>query len=234
MTVRPTLHPLAESYLAELDRLLAGVDPAERHETLLGVREHIEAATSGDAGEEAVRRALAELGPPKAVADEAYAGRPQAGPGEAQATGGGLAIGVGLLQALALVIIVMVVGSGSGISESSTSSGAAGGRLQETVVKSWTGSVGIALVAFVFACFAWVPAALLASLSSLWTTREKRLQVALVPVAAILMGGLPELGYRLAGFGGIVAGAWSALVITVFGGGWLIVRLTRAGQSRAA
>ncbi len=229
MTVRPTLHPLAEGYLAELDRLLVGVDPAERHETLLGVREHIEAATAGDASDEAVRKALAELGSPQAVADEAYAGSPKPA-----RSGGGMAIGVALLQALALLIIVMVVGGGSGITESSSSSGSAGGAIQETVVKSWTGSAGIALVAFVAACFPWVPAALLASLSSLWTSREKRLQVVLVPLAALLMGGLPEIGYRLAGFGGVVAGAWIALLLTVFGGGWLIVRLTRAGRDRAS
>lgn len=240
MTVPPTVHPLAASYLAELERLLAGIDPAERHETLAGVREHIEAATGGDHSDDAVRAALAELGSPQAVADEAYAGRTDHGPRSTKARGvrtterSWLPIVVALLQALALLIIVMLVGGASAVSESSTSSSTAAGVVQESVTKHWSGSIGIALVAFVVACFAWVPAALLASLSPLWTPRERRVQVALVPVAALLMGGLPELGYLVAGFTGITVGAWIALLLTVFGGGWIIVRLTDRARSRAA
>ena len=63
-----------------LNRLLAGIDPGDRAEVMSGVREHLDTALPGSdpVTDDDVRAALAELGPPHAVADEAYAGRPPA------------------------------------------------------------------------------------------------------------------------------------------------------------
>lgn len=70
-------HPLWVSYEQDLSRLLVDLDPGDRAEVLAGIREHVSAsladrpkATSAD-----VQAVLAELGPPEAVAQEAYAGQ---------------------------------------------------------------------------------------------------------------------------------------------------------------
>lgn len=76
----PTTHPLAAAYLRDLELLLHGVDPGERAEVLAGVREHLEGAVGSGASDDKVRAALAELGPPQDIADEAYAGRSAAAP----------------------------------------------------------------------------------------------------------------------------------------------------------
>ena len=75
-------HPLVEAYLRDLEALLTGLGPGERAEVLSGVREHIEDALAGgpQPGARDVQTVLAELGPPEAVADEAYAGLPAASP----------------------------------------------------------------------------------------------------------------------------------------------------------
>jgi uncharacterized membrane protein len=75
----PTTHPPATAYLRDLELLLHGVEPGERAEVLAGVREHLEGAVGPGASDDDVRAALAELGPPQAIADEAYAGRTAVG-----------------------------------------------------------------------------------------------------------------------------------------------------------
>ena len=71
-----TTHPLVAAYLEELDGLLAGIEPRERADVMLGVREHLDGALGATGGtDQEVREALAELGPPQLVANEAYAGR---------------------------------------------------------------------------------------------------------------------------------------------------------------
>lgn len=69
-------HTLVERYLRDLEGLLQGIDAGERAEVLAGVREHLDGALPPEAADDQVRSALAELGPPQAAADEAYAGRP--------------------------------------------------------------------------------------------------------------------------------------------------------------
>lgn len=71
-----TTHPLVDAYLRDLELLLHGVEPGERAEVLAGVREHLDSSLAPDADDAAVRAVLDELGPPQAIADEAYAGRP--------------------------------------------------------------------------------------------------------------------------------------------------------------
>jgi uncharacterized membrane protein len=71
-----TTHPLVGSYLRDLELLLHGIEPGERAEVLAGVREHLDGSLAAGADDASVRAVLAELGPPQAIADEAYAGRP--------------------------------------------------------------------------------------------------------------------------------------------------------------
>ncbi|CAN7340347.1 HAAS signaling domain-containing protein [Knoellia sp. LjRoot47] len=71
-----TTHPLVTAWLRDLELMLHGVDPGERAEVLAGVHEHLDASLPPDASEDDVRRALAGLGSPQSVADEAYAVRP--------------------------------------------------------------------------------------------------------------------------------------------------------------
>ena len=70
-----TTHPLADAWLRDLELLLHGIDPGERAEVLAGVREHLDGSLPPDATDDDVRRALADLGSPQSVADEAYADR---------------------------------------------------------------------------------------------------------------------------------------------------------------
>ncbi len=71
-----TTHPLVDSSLRDLELLLHGIEPGERAEVLAGVREHLDGSLAPGADDAAVRTVLTELGPPQAIADEAYAGRP--------------------------------------------------------------------------------------------------------------------------------------------------------------
>ncbi|GAA4285777.1 HAAS signaling domain-containing protein [Georgenia daeguensis] len=59
------------AYLDDVARMLGSIDPADRAEILAGLREHIDAAVTGQprpADDEAVEQVLAELGPPDRVA----------------------------------------------------------------------------------------------------------------------------------------------------------------------
>ncbi len=51
-------HPMAEAYLADLDRALTGSDRREHIETMSAVREHLADVATPDAAPEQVRRAL--------------------------------------------------------------------------------------------------------------------------------------------------------------------------------
>ena len=74
MTAYPTLPPLVEAYLADLDRALAGADPRERAETLAAVRDHATdalAVKDGESQAQAVMRVLTQLGPVDSIAASA-------------------------------------------------------------------------------------------------------------------------------------------------------------------
>ena len=112
----PTTHPLVAAYLEELDRLLAGIDPGDRAEVMAGVREHLDTALPGSdpVTDDDVRTALAELGPPHAVADEAYAGKPPAVTPPVPRVGPmsrvWVPILVVILQVIALLFVLIIVG----------------------------------------------------------------------------------------------------------------------------
>lgn len=73
-------HPLVGAYLDRLESLLQNADAATRNEVVADVREHLAARLPARADDAAVRDALAELGTPEQIADEAYAAAPPSSP----------------------------------------------------------------------------------------------------------------------------------------------------------
>jgi hypothetical protein len=47
------------------------------------------------------------------------------------------------------------------------------------------------------------------------------------------MGVLPQVGWWLIGINGVIAGAWTALILVLAGGGWTLVLSTRKAAARA-
>jgi hypothetical protein len=230
----PTTHPLVASYLEELDRLLAGIDPGDRAEVMSGVREHLDTALPGSdpVTDDDVRAALAELGPPHAVADEAYAGRPPAvvppGPRVGPMSRVWVPILVVILQVIALLFVLIIVGGFPAVTSASVN-GVTDPESAELTGNPLFGS----LAAIMFTLPLWATVALLVGLSPLWVGREKAAEALLIPGAALLMGVLPLLGYWLIGVNGVYAGTWTAVALIILGGGWLMTRLTRRATTRA-
>jgi hypothetical protein len=229
----PTTHPLVASYLEELDRLLAGIDPGDRAEVMAGVREHLDTALPGSDAvtDDDVRAALAELGPPHAVADEAYAGKPPAIPPPVPRHGPmgrvWVPILVVILQVIALLFALIIIGGFSAVSTVSVN-GVTDPESAELTGNPLFGS----LAAILFTLPLWATVALLVGLSPLWVGREKAAEALLVPGAALLMGILPLIGYLLVGVNGVYAGTWTAAALVILGGGWLMTRLTRRAATR--
>ena len=180
----PTTHPLVASYLEELDRLLAGIDPGDRAEVMAGVREHLDTALPGSdpVTDDDVRAALAELGPPHAVADEAYAGRPPAVPPPGPRVGPmsrvWVPILVVILQVIALLFVLIIIGGiPAVISVTATSMGSTDPESAELTGNPLLGS----LAAIMFTLPLWATVALLVGLSPLWVGREKAAVVLLIP-----------------------------------------------------
>ncbi len=139
-----TTHPLVAAYLDELDRLLAGIEPRERADVMLGVREHLDGALGATGGsDQEVREALAELGPPQLVADEAYAGRQPttaATPGSAPVMARSwVPVVVAVLTAVALLMTILIVSSmGSVVSSSSGQAMPTESSLKSKPARSWS------------------------------------------------------------------------------------------------
>lgn len=222
-------HPLVEAYLRDLEALLTGLGPGERAEVLSGVREHIEDALVGgpQPGAREVQTVLAELGPPEAVADEAYAGLPAASPPappqrRRTLERGWVPAAVAVLSSLALLAVVSTWGGMVGYAGSGAD------------VSYTTAFPAVTFVLLLLAAVLWVPAAALTMMSSLWSPREGRELALLVPAAATVLTLLPDLGYHLSQREiGINIGAWSALALALLGGSWLLWHHTRAAMGRA-
>ena len=222
-------HPLVEAYLRDLDALLTGLGPGERAEVLSGVREHIEDALAGgpQPGARDVQTVLAELGPPEAVADEAYAGLPAASPPAPPQRRPTLErawvpTAVAVLSSLALLAVVSTWGGMVGYAGSGAD------------VSYTTAFPTVTFVLLLPAAVLWVPAAALTMMSSLWSPREGRELALLVPAAAMVLTLLPDLGYHLSQREiGINIGAWSALALALLGGSWLLWHHIRAAMGRA-
>ncbi|MDX6300941.1 MAG: hypothetical protein QOF53_2155 [Nocardioidaceae bacterium] len=234
----PTMHPLVASYLDELSRLLVGIDPAERAEVVEGVREHIESTLEGTAHTDAaVRAALAEVGPAQDVADEAYAGRPGAGPAAAPlpvSSRRWLPSVVAGLEAVAVLVVVAAAGSSASVTSSTVSSvSAAGGPTTSVTQSSFEGSIGSGLLAFVAAFPFWLVVVVMVGVSALWSGREKLALIAVMPACALAFAVLPEVGYKVFGINGVYAGGWLATGLSVLGGGLAVGVLVRRAHRRS-
>ena len=230
----PVTHPMIEAYLTELDRMLAGIDPAERAEVLSGVREHLVGALAGRTAvtDEDVRSVLAELGPPQAVADEAYAGRGSATAPSAPKPGvmsrGWVPVVVAVAQGIGLLMACLTVGGGSVSVSTSVVDGV-------EVSSELTGNpLWLIPAVLVLTLPLWATVAVLVGVSPLWVGREKAAGMLVIPAAAVLLGVLPLIGYAMAGINGVFVGAWVALAVVLLGGGWLVIRLTRLALARTA
>jgi hypothetical protein len=204
---------------------------------MAGVREHLDGALGGrdPLGDDEVREVLAELGPPQAIADEAYAGRParaSAPPERVGALGRAwVPVVVAILTALGLFLVIVVAGTSSGVTTSSSVDSS--GHVVETSELSGGLPWAPLFAALMLTLPMSVSVAALVGLSPLWIRREKLLASLLIPFAALVISLLPMVGYGLLGINGVYAGAWTALVLIVLGGGWLLMRLTRKASARA-
>lgn len=252
-----TDHPLVVSYLAELDRLLQGVDPVERAETLAGVSEHIELALDGrDASEAVVRAVLAELGPATAIAGSAYGDRAlvAAHPPTRVTNRRWLPIVVACLQGVGLLVAILVLSGmmGFAMSGSESSSGGPVGVMDDgstgqtapveevpaispVVVdpgSAWTRLVA-APTAFLSALAIWLPTAVLVALTMLWTAREKTAQILLLPAAIVILVAAPEIAYAITrSTGAYFATTLVALALVAIGTATMITTLTRRALRR--
>lgn len=233
-------HPLVSAYLRDLEMLLRGVDPGERAEVLAGVHEHLDASLAPGASDDEVRRSLAELGSPQSVADEAYAGRSPSllpAPGARQRPGvmsrGWVPWAAGILIGLALCLVLLVVGAGSGYSTSGVSTGGGGQVVDEELVE-FSAAPSSLIAGLLVSWPLWVSAAVIVGLAPLWTSRQKWTLQLLTPVSAIILWALPTLGWALTDAElGINVGAWMGLLLTLVGGGFLLLRLCRAAARKA-
>ncbi|GAB3433483.1 hypothetical protein GCM10027517_00450 [Phycicoccus ginsengisoli] len=233
-----TTHPLAAAYLRDLELLLHGIDAGERAEVLAGVREHLDAVTGPGATDDDVRAALAELGPPQAIADEAYAGRPgpvvltppAAAPGlvpprRPALSGTWVPVVVGVLQGLCLVWTLFVGASLPAMAAEAPEPDTAALILHpvELLVLTLLGSPWL-----------WIPAVVLTGLSPLWR-RDEKLRLALtVPAVAVLLGAAPWVVWRLTGSTtGVEVGVWTAVGAGLALATWVFWHDLRAGARRA-
>jgi hypothetical protein len=134
-----------------------------------------------------------------------------------------------ILQVIALLFVLIIIGGMSAV-VTTTVNGATDPASAELTGSPLLGS----LAAIMFTLPLWATIALLVGLSPLWVGREKAAVVMLVPGAALLMGILPLIGHWLVGVNGVYAGTWIAVALILFGGGWLMTRLTRRAAARAA
>lgn len=193
-----TTHPLVGSYLRDLELLLHGIDPGERAEVLAGVREHLDGSLAPGADDAAVRAVLDELGPPQAIADEAYAGRPapvaaRTNPSQWQAI---TACG---LNALGLLLIVFFT--------------------------LWAMGPSVVIESGMVFALPWCAIFVLSMLANTWTTRQRLVSAALFPATLIGMGLV--IAVMLALIGPAAVNVIPAALLLI-GSLVVLVRLTKA------
>lgn len=232
-----TEHPLWISYEQDLRRLLVDLDPAERAEVLAGVREHLHASLAGrpQASTADIQAVLTDLGPPEAVAQEAYDGhRPPAGaagPRSAQTLARSwVPVVVTLLQVLGLLMVLVINLGWSTYSVAETSNSA--GEMTRTV--DYTSAV-LPHIAAVFLTMLpmWIPVFVLAAVSDLWDRRHKLMHIFLLPTAVVLLAVVPDVGWALAGETGLNTGARVSMAVVLLGAGWILWRLAARGMARS-
>lgn len=244
-TGRNVVHPLAAQYLAELDGLLVGIDPAVRADTLAGVHEHLDVATGGVQDDARVREALAQLGSPYDVAAEAHGDRIAPPAPVPFSSKGWLPVVVGILLGLALLLVLAVAGSAASVVTTSSTSSSGPVMREGAVVPDqpdqvqvestqveFTGTLGGTFVGLFASLPFWVAAFILIGVSALWRQREKVILFAIVPAVALTFGALPEIGWALIGEKGVYGGAWIGIALAI-AGVVLVVRLCRRASHRS-
>lgn len=229
-------HPAVHRYLAELADLLTDSDPAERAEVLAGVREHVDDALADlpEPTDDQVQAVLTGLGSPAVVAREALPAGHRPSVRASVLDREWVPIVAALCQFVGLFLLLVWISGTTGVSTSSTTREGPSGVVEDVQVHYDQGSsLGAALYGLLGTLPVWLVLAVLIGLSSLWGRREKLLWLALIPGSAVLMGGLPDLGWAMVGEQGIYTGAWIGLALVVLGGGWLTWRLTARGRDRA-
>lgn len=236
----PVTHPLVASWLRDLEHLLHGIDPGDRVEVLAGVREHLDASLPVGASDDEVRRTLAELGSPQAVADEAYAGRPASVRPLAPAVGTPPARGtltqpwvpvmVGVFVTVSLVPMLFVAAGVVGLFFEITVR--PGGVPQSVPITPMPAELmGWLLLTLVFT----LPfTAALVVPSRLWSAGEKVRLLLLAPTTALVLAFVPWLGDVVSGsiLGGAIAAAGGVVVMVV--AAWYVLdRDLRAGFARS-
>ena len=197
-----TTHPLVDAYLRDLELLLHGIEPGERAEVLAGVREHLDGSLAPGADDASVRAVLAELGPPQAIADEAYAGRPGPLPAAPQPPGPPArwqAVVATAINALGLVFTALLMTLSI--------------HPAELLVVGW------------FYALPWLAGLILAVLSPLWSAREKATSALLFPTT--LLGLVVAVGVLYAWAGPSLVNL--APAVAILGAAvWVLVRLLRS------
>ncbi len=198
-----TSHPLAAAYLRDLEMLLYGLDPGARAEVLTGVREHLSAALGPQAGSDQVQAALAELGSPQSIADEAYADRPAAttvaaAPSPSPSPPRWQAVVASALNGAGLAYLLLL----------------------SSAVVSPVDLLGVIPVFLL----PWVAVVALSALSPAWTSRQKARSIGLGPATLV---GLALLGGAfLAVFGPSLVNVIPVLAV-IGASAWILVRLVR-------
>lgn len=198
-----TTHPLVASWLRDLDLLLYGIEPGERAEVLAGVREHLDASLPPGSGDDDVRAVLAELGPPQAVADEAYAGRPPMAPQRLVRPSPWPAYCACLMNTLMLVVLTALALKG-------------------------VNSIEWLLIGTLFA-IPWIFLIVLTSMAEAWTPSEKFTSIGVVPGTLVALtlttmavgAAVPNFWIQL------------SVAVAVIGASlWMVVSLARAARRR--
>ncbi|MFC8501962.1 hypothetical protein ACFUC1_06350 [Pedococcus sp. NPDC057267] len=232
-----TTHPLADAYLRDLELLLHGIEPGERAEVLAGVREHLEAGAGAGATDAEVRAALAELGPPQAIADEAYAGRPAtvlvaapapAAPRRPALSGTWVPAVVGVLLGLCVVWTLLT----SGLRPAYTGSSVNGGP--EVVDAYALHPLEVLVLALLGGFWLLLPCSVLVLASQLWRRGEKARLVVLTPAIGVVLGVLPWVGWLITRSpAGVTTGAVLGLVLSLAAAARVFWHDLRAGARRA-
>ena len=192
-----TSHPLAAAYLRDLELLLHDLDPGVRAEVLSGVREHLTAAVGPDATSEQVQAALAGLGSPQSIAEEAYADQPSTS-GAAPVPSRWTAVVACALNGVGLAFLALV---------SFTTSGGADILLAVPVsLLPWAGIVALSM------------------LSPVWTQRQKATSICLAPATLVCLALLTTISVAIFGLSPINAIPVLALFGT---SAWILIRLGR-------
>jgi uncharacterized membrane protein len=198
-------HPLAAAYLRDLEMLLHGLDPGARTEVLTGVREHLSIALGPDADGDQVQAALAELGSPQSIADEAYADqRPTGPPAPSLPPPRWQAITASALNGAGLAYMALI----------------------SSVALSPADVLGAAPM---FA-LPWVAVITLSLVSPAWNARQMGTSIGLWP--ATLLGVALLGGASFAVFGPSLINVIPVLAVFA-AAAWILVRLARQGMRRS-